>query len=81
MEVRLYSLSTCSYCRMAKRWLDDQGVGYKVIEVDLLEGEERQDEIAKVKGLTSSTVFPVITFGDEAVVGFNKPAISKLLGM
>ena len=38
MAVHLYALSTCPYCRMTKKYLDEKGVDYELTEVDLLEG-------------------------------------------
>ena len=39
MDVRLYALSTCPYCRMTKKFLDESGVEYELTEVDLLDGD------------------------------------------
>lgn len=79
MEVRLYALSTCPYCRMTKRHLDEHGVSYELIEVDQLEGDEKQAAIEDVKRLSGGTSFPVLVAGDEVVVGFNKTRIADLL--
>jgi glutaredoxin len=81
MDVTLYALSTCPYCRMTKKFLDKNEVEYELIEVDLLEGEEKDDAVAKVKELSGGTSFPVLKAGDEIVVGFNKPKIKALLSL
>jgi glutaredoxin len=81
MDVTLYALSTCPYCRMTKKFLDKSEVEYELIEVDLLEGQEKDDAVAAVKELSGGTSFPVLKAGDEIVVGFNKPKIKALLGL
>ena len=81
MTVMLYALSTCPYCRMAKKYLDENDVEYDVIDVDLLEGDERTAVVADVKSLSGGTSFPVIVIGDEVIVGFNKVAIKEQLGL
>lgn len=81
MQVTLFALSTCPYCRMTKKFLDESDVEYTLVEVDLLEGEERKAAIARVKELSGGTSFPVVQIGDEAVVGFNKARVKKLLGL
>jgi glutaredoxin-like protein NrdH len=81
MQVTLFALSTCPYCRMTKRFLDENEVEYTLVEVDLLEGEERETAIARVKELSGGTSFPVVHIGDEVVVGFNKLRVRKLLGL
>jgi len=81
MSIQLYALSTCPYCRMTKRYLDDHGISYDLTEVDLLEGDERQKTIDEVKRLSGGTSFPVLVADDEVVVGFNKTRIADVLGL
>jgi glutaredoxin len=64
---------------MARKYLDDNDAEYDVVEVDLLEGDERAAAIAEVKELSGGTSFPVMLFGDEMVVGFNKSRMKELL--
>ncbi|MBN2841289.1 MAG: glutaredoxin family protein [Coriobacteriia bacterium] len=77
----LYALSTCPYCRMTKKYLDDNEVEYEAIDVDLLEGDERSVVVADVKNLSGGTSFPVVVIGEEVIVGFNKAAIKERLGL
>jgi glutaredoxin len=79
MTVKVFALSTCPYCRMTLTYLDDNEVAYEVVEVDSLEGQEREDAIAEVKGLSGGTSFPVLTIGEEVIVGYNKKRIKELL--
>jgi len=79
MSVKVWALSTCPYCRMTRKWLDEQGVDYDVVEVDKLEGTERDDTIAEVKALSGGTSFPVIKVDDEVIVGFNKSRLQEIL--
>lgn len=81
MDVKLYALSTCPYCRMTKKYLDENGIAYDITEVDLLEGDERQEAVDTVKELSGGTSFPVLKVGDQVVVGFNKTKIKELLGL
>ena len=81
MHTVLYALSTCPYCRMTKKYLDKNEVDYDLIEVDLLEGDEKEQAIAKVRELSGGTSFPVIVIGDEVIVGFNKVRVKELLGL
>jgi len=81
MDIHLYALSTCPYCRMTKRYLDDHGITYDLTEVDLLEGDEKQSAIDRVKELSGGTSFPVLVADGEVVVGFNKSKIAKIIGL
>lgn len=81
MTVRLYALSTCPYCRMTKKFLTERAVEFDLVEVDLLEGQEREDAIAEVRRISGGASFPVVVIGDEVIVGFNKRRIKELLGL
>lgn len=81
MNVKLYALSTCPYCRMTKKYLEDHSTQYELIEVDKLEGEERQAAIDEVKERSGGTSFPVMVADDQVIVGFNKTKIADILGL
>lgn len=87
MEARLFALSTCPYCRMTKKYLDEHEVAYVLTEVDKLEGTTNDPEtpkgaaVAEVKQLSGGTSFPVVVVGEEVVVGFNKSHLAKALGL
>ena len=81
MAVKLYALSTCPYCRMTKKFLDDSDVAYDLVEVDMLEGTEREDAIAQVRELSGGASFPVAVVDEEVIVGFNKRRMKELLGL
>ena len=81
MAVRLYALSTCPYCRMTKKFLDENSVAYELVEVDLLEGDPKTAAVDEVVRLSGGKSFPVLVADDEVVVGFNKSRISQVLGL
>jgi glutaredoxin-like protein NrdH len=80
-RIKVFALSTCPYCHQTRRFLDDNGVDYDVVEVDKLNGQERSDTIDEVKRLSGGTSFPVVVAGDEVVIGFDKVRIAKLAGL
>lgn len=81
MKIHLYALSTCPYCRMTKRYLDEHGITYEITEVDLLEGDEKQAAVDEVKRLSGGTSFPVLVADNEVIVGFNKSKMAAVLGL
>lgn len=81
MQVKVYALSTCPYCRMARQYMDENAVAYDVVEVDKLEGKERADATDEVKNLSGGTSFPVVVVDGEVIVGFNKVRIKELLSL
>ena len=58
--VKMYTLSTCSHCRAAKKLMSDLGVHYDYVDVDLLSGSARAaalEEVRKLNPLARSPRF------------------------
>jgi len=79
--VKVYALSTCGYCRSAKKLLDDSMVKYDHVDVDLLQGKEREAVMAEVRKLNPQLSFPIIVIGEKTIVGFREDEIKKSLGI
>ena len=75
-KVTVYSTPTCTYCRMAKEFFKQKGIAFEEhdVSVDL----DRQKEMIELSGQMG---VPVITVDNDLVIGFNKPVLSKLLGI
>ena len=74
-RVTVYSTKNCPYCRMAKAFLDRQGVQYTGIDVG-----ENADEARKMIELSGQQGVPVITVDDEVIVGFDSRRLNELFG-
>ncbi len=79
--VKMYTLSTCVHCKAAKKMLDDCSIKFDFTDVDLLEGQEREDMIAEVKKINERCSFPTILIGDKVIVGFKEDEIREALGL
>ena len=75
-KVVLFSTSTCSWCRRAKRYFRESRVPFK--EINLERGPEAARDIVRKTGLTR---VPVIKIGNRWIVGFDKERIEKELGL
>jgi glutaredoxin 3 len=70
----IFSTSTCSWCRRAKRYFKEQGVPFKEINV------ERDQQAARhIVRKTGQTGVPVIKIGGAWIVGFDKERIDREL--
>lgn len=74
--VTIYSTPTCHFCQMAKEFFKGNGVTYTEhnVATDL---EKRQEMIQK----SGQMGVPVITIGNELIVGFDKERLASLLGV
>ena len=80
-SVKLYTLSTCSHCKAAKKLLSDCQVKYEFTDVDLLEGEERAAILEDVRRLNPRCSFPTIIIGDTVIAGYQEDKIKEALGL
>jgi len=74
MNVVVYTTPTCSYCRQAKEFLSQRGV--KFTEYDVSRDKAAADEMIRKSGQMG---VPVITVGDQVVVGFDRARLEQLL--
>lgn len=81
MKVKMYTLSTCSHCKATKKFLNDNEVDYEYVDVDLLDGDERQGIIEEVKKINSHVSFPTIIIGERIIIGFREEEIREVLGL
>ena len=74
VEVKVFSTSTCPYCKMAKTYLDEKGVAYE--DIDVGQDAAGRDEMIKKSGQMG---VPVIVVDGELVIGFDKERLEGLL--
>ena len=79
-KIMLYALSTCGWCRKTKELLNELGVEYEYIYVDLLEDEDADTAMDEVKKWNPRLSFPTLVIDDKCIVGFKEDEIRKVLG-
>ncbi|MFZ5585382.1 MAG: glutaredoxin family protein [Thermodesulfobacteriota bacterium] len=79
--IKLYALSTCSHCRNAKKFLDENQVAYDCVEVDLCPLDQREALIDEVRKYNPNLSFPTLVIGDKVIVGYRENEIKELLGL
>ena len=78
-HIKLFALSTCSHCRSVKRFLDEQGAEYEVVDVDLLDSAQRKAAIEQVRRYNERVSFPTTVIGDSVVIGNKRREIYEAL--
>ena len=77
--VKVYSLSTCPWCKKVKKFLDEKNVEYEVVDVDLVQGDEQKQALEEVEKLTGKRAFPVTVIKDEVISGYKEDKIQEAL--
>lgn len=78
-KVKIYTLSTCSHCSMAKEFLDERNIAYDPVSVDFMSGDERTQVLDTLRKLNPSITFPTIVIGEKVIVGFRREEIEAAL--
>ncbi|MBU3911324.1 MAG: glutathione S-transferase N-terminal domain-containing protein [Candidatus Omnitrophica bacterium] len=75
-SVKIYSTSTCPYCTMAKDFLKNNNIVFEDVNVgtDQAAAKEMVDKSGQMS-------VPVLDIDGEVIVGFDKEAITKALGI
>jgi glutaredoxin len=76
-DITLYALSTCAWCKKTKNLLKELGVDYKFIYLDLLEDEEREEVMSKIK--CSQSNFPITVINNKCIVGYEEQKIREAI--
>lgn len=81
MKIKVYSTTTCPYCHMLKSYLNEKNIAYEDIVFDY-----NPEKAAEAVHICQSMGVPCTHItkdnGEEvAILGFNKEAIDKELGL
>ena len=79
-KIMLYGLSTCMWCEKAKELLDELGVNYSHLTVDLLEGADQDEAYKLVSKYNPDQSFPTIVIDDgkRIIIGYNEEELRAL---
>jgi glutaredoxin len=80
MTVKIYSTTTCPYCKMVKDFFVSKGITFEEKIVD--QDEVARNEMQSVSGGFLGVPFTVITKDDgttETVLGFDKGKLETLI--
>jgi len=79
-EVFLYALSTCVWCKKTKALLNELGVAYRYVDVDLVPAAEQGEVLAQVARWNPQRNFPTLVIKQaRTIVGFKPDEIKEAL--
>jgi len=81
-KVLMYALSTCAWCRMNKKFLQDSGVEYEYIDVDLCSDNDKEKIREDILSRGANVPYPTLIIDGKIVItGFRKDKIMEILGI
>ncbi|MGB9724223.1 MAG: glutaredoxin family protein [Chloroflexia bacterium] len=79
-DIFLYALSTCVWCKKIKALLNELGVAYRYLDVDLVGPDEREAVMREVARWNPQRNFPTLVVdGRTVIVGFKPERIREVL--
>ncbi|MFH1996971.1 MAG: glutaredoxin domain-containing protein [Candidatus Omnitrophota bacterium] len=75
-SVKVYSTAACPYCIKTKQYLKDNNIAFENIDVST--DQEKMKEMVDRSGQMG---VPVLDIDGSFIVGFDKGAINKALGL
>jgi len=80
-KVLLYTLSTCAWCKLTKKYLNDNKVEYEYVDVDLCSEKDRQNIRNDIMKRGGEPSYPTIIIDDKILItGFRRDKIREALG-
>lgn len=80
-KIMLYALSTCIWCRKTKMLLNELGVAYDYVDVDLLDPADQEKVVEIISKFNPTGGFPTIIINDkDCIRGFDEQKIRELFG-
>ncbi|NIA03145.1 MAG: glutaredoxin family protein [Nitrospirae bacterium] len=80
-EIKIYTLSTCVYCKRLKKFFNTNGFDFNYVDVDTLTGSEREEVMQEVMMLNPRISFPTLVINGKVIVGFNETEVRRALGL
>jgi glutaredoxin len=80
-QVKIFTLSTCGWCKKTKEVLKALDIEYEYIDVDLLSGDDLIEADDEVRKYNPHRTYPtiVIDSGKQVILGFNDKEIKEKL--
>lgn len=79
-NIVLFALSTCGWCKKTRMLIEDLGVEYDYIYVDLTNGDEREEAVETLKQYNPDISFPTLVINDsDTIIGFEEDRIKSKL--
>ncbi|WP_319547708.1 ferredoxin-thioredoxin reductase catalytic domain-containing protein [Desulfogranum marinum] len=80
-KIKLYSLTTCSYCAAIKKMLESLEVAHEFVDADLLDGEAQQNLLDELRSINPQCSFPTILIGETVITGYKIQEIKETIGI
>jgi glutaredoxin-like protein NrdH len=80
-KIFLFALSTCIWCRKTKQLLQDLEIEFDFVDLDRLDGEEKETVLGELRKWNPDVSFPTLVINDAIkIIGFHETEVREALG-
>ncbi|NVM18088.1 MAG: glutaredoxin family protein [Candidatus Lokiarchaeota archaeon] len=79
----IFTLSTCSWCKRCKTWLNEKGIKYRYVDVDKIDPSEKSKVLTFLREeyKPERISYPFVVCDDKFVVGYNPSRYEELVNL
>ncbi len=77
--IKLFTLTTCVWCKKTKALLKEMNVAYEYVDVDVLEGADKEKVLDELKSFNPHCSFPSLVINNNCIVGYQEEKIKEAL--
>ena len=79
-RVLMYAISTCAWCKRAKRFLRDNDIEYEFVDIDLCSREDREKIRSDILSRRGRLSYPTMIVDDRILItGYKEDKIREAL--
>jgi len=79
-KVFMYAISTCAWCKKAKKFLKDYNIEFEYVDVDLCTQEDKEKIREDIERRGGRPSYPILIIDDKhLIIGFHEDKIREAL--
>jgi glutaredoxin len=80
-DIIVFSLSTCSWCKKGKNFLNERSIKYRYVDLDKIDPSEKSKVLTYLREnyKPDRISYPFVVCDDEFVVGYNPGKYEELI--
>jgi glutaredoxin len=79
-DIRIFTLSSCQWCKKCKRYLDERSVEYRYIDVDNIQYADKARIMDILKSKYKERIsYPFLVCDGKAIVGYDPQKYDEML--
>lgn len=79
-KVKMYTLSTCLWCKRTKQFFADRKIPFEAVDYDKVDEAEQERIMAEMRGNGGGGSFPYVIIGFDVVQGYEPDEFERLMG-